>query len=91
MTTASNNNGFPVLKNDGSPFFFYFVLLYFSLPFSPDPLANENDECNWHRMVVLFLIAEWFYSETDTPIKLTPHRLISRYESFYHPGEEIKT
>jgi hypothetical protein len=58
VTTASNNNGVPVLKMMAF-LFSTFPFSALSLPFSLVPLANGNDECNRHGKMVHFLIAEW--------------------------------
>ena len=52
----------------------------FPLPFSRVLLANENDECNWHRKVVLYLMAEWFSGRLGTPVHCTD--LQARYGCF---------
>jgi hypothetical protein len=53
----------------------------FPLPFSLVPSANENDECNWHRKVVLYLMAEWFSGRLGTPIQCTQDTLISKQDT----------
>ena len=58
-----------------------FSFSIFPLPFSLVPLANENDEGNWHRKVVLYLMAEWVTGRLGTPIQCTQDRLIYKQDT----------